>query len=102
MALVSWNTCSGQRTSARYAETACTRAFPHSFQTVILGVWDGYSLTQGAVPQASLQPYIDDVINELHFLLDASTTTWGALRAKYGRTDPYVIPYVEMYVSSNS
>jgi hypothetical protein len=71
-------------------------------QTVILGVWDGLSLasSNAVVAQSALQPYVTDVINELHFLTDPSTTTWGALRAQYGRTAPYPLTYVEMCVVS--
>ena len=65
--------------------------------TPILGVYAGYSLQPETVSQADLQPYIDDVINELEFITaDASTNSWGALRASYGRTEPYSLTYVEM------
>ena len=68
---------------------------------IILGVWAGLALGPGnpVVPQAQLQPYIDDVIDQLHFLLDPVTTKLGALRSKYGHPDPYKIAYVEMYAS---
>jgi alpha-L-arabinofuranosidase len=68
-------------------------------QEVILGVWSGIALNGSPkiVPEDQLQPYIDEVINEIHFLTDPPTTNWGALRAKYGRTAPYPLSYVEMY-----
>ena len=67
-------------------------------QTPILGVWDGLSLgSNPVVPENQLQPYIDDVINELEFITaDASSNQWGALRASLGRTQPYALKYVEM------
>jgi alpha-N-arabinofuranosidase len=35
----------------------------------ILAVWAGYYLDGEVVSQANLQPYIDDAMNELEFLL---------------------------------
>jgi alpha-N-arabinofuranosidase len=64
-------------------------------------VWAGLALNgkpSRIVPQDKLQPYIDEVIEEIHFLTDPATTTWGALRSKYGRHEPYSFLYVEMFV----
>lgn len=36
---------------------------------VILAVWDGLYLDDTIVSEADLQPYVDDVLNELEFLL---------------------------------
>lgn len=35
---------------------------------VVLGVWAGLYLDGEVISQANLQPYIDDVMNELEFL----------------------------------
>lgn len=35
---------------------------------VVLGVWAGLYLDGEVISQANLQPYIDDVLNELEFL----------------------------------
>jgi hypothetical protein len=35
----------------------------------VLGVWAGLYLDGEVVPQNQLQPYIDDVMNELEFLM---------------------------------
>lgn len=47
----------------------------------ILGVWDGYYLDHEVVAEADLQPYINDVLNELEFLLvcltDVSFSCFG-------------------------
>lgn len=52
------------------------------------------------MPQADLQPYIDDAFNEIEFITgDAKTTKWGKVRASLGREKPYALKYVEMYVS---
>lgn len=71
-------------------------------------VWSGISIanysdlaTWPVVPQADLQPYVDDALNEIEFITgDAKTTKWGKLRASLGREKPYELKYVEMYVSS--
>lgn len=70
------------------------------------GVWDGISIanysdlsTWPVVPEADLQPYIDDVLAELEFITgDAKTTTGGKLRASLGREDPYALRFIEMCV----
>lgn len=40
----------------------------------ILAVWAGLYLDGTIVSQAALQPYIDDVLNELEFLLVSDLT----------------------------
>ncbi|KAK8197983.1 Arabinosidase A [Phyllosticta capitalensis] len=65
----------------------------------ILGVWAGLSLDSGGntpLTGDALQPYIDDVLNELEFLLGDSSTTYGAQRAALGYSEPFSIPYVEI------
>nr|BDS32887.1 GH51 alpha-L-arabinofuranosidase [Gloeophyllum trabeum] len=70
----------------------------------ILGIWSGTSIgnysdlpTWLIVPEADLQPYIDDAINEIEFITaDANSSEWGALRAKYGRVQPYQLRYIEV------
>ncbi|KAH8703439.1 glycoside hydrolase family 51 protein [Talaromyces proteolyticus] len=73
----------------------------------ILGVWGGYYLDHEVVAEADLQPYIDDVLNELEFLLGPENSTYGSLRASLGYPDPFTIKYVEIgnedfFDSSNS
>lgn len=62
----------------------------------ILAVWAGLALNGTTVTGSALDPYIDDILNELEFLLGDTSTTNGALRAQYGRTDPYALTYVEV------
>ncbi|KAK7541754.1 Arabinosidase A [Phyllosticta citricarpa] len=65
----------------------------------ILGVWAGFALNSGGntpLTGDALQPYIDDVLNELEFLLGDSSTTYGAQRAALGYPEPFPIPYVEI------
>lgn len=62
----------------------------------ILAVWAGLSLDASVVPGELAMPYIEDILNELEFLLGDTSTTYGALRAKYGRTEPYTLRYIEI------
>ncbi|KAF7330131.1 hypothetical protein MSAN_02462900 [Mycena sanguinolenta] len=70
----------------------------------ILGVWAGISTanysdltTWPVVPEAELQPYIDDVLNEIEFIVgDSQTTDGGKLRASLGRTEPYSLKFIEI------
>ncbi|KAF9011202.1 glycoside hydrolase superfamily [Cyathus striatus] len=70
----------------------------------ILGVWDGIATanysdlsTWPIVPEEELQPYIDDVLNEIEFIVgDPKTTTYGKLRASLGRTEPYALRFIEI------
>jgi alpha-N-arabinofuranosidase len=65
--------------------------------TPLLAVYAGYSLDREAVPQDQLQPYIDEVINELDFLTaSADKNQMGALRKSLGRDKPFDIKYVEI------
>lgn len=69
-----------------------------------MGVWDGIAATNYSdlpdwptVPEDELQPYIDDVINEIEFITaNASSNQWGKLRASLGREEPYELKFVEM------
>ncbi|KAJ8065009.1 hypothetical protein OCU04_007312 [Sclerotinia nivalis] len=67
----------------------------------VLAVWSGLYLNNGqpgpiVVPEADLQPYVDDAMNELEFLMGDTSTTYGALRASLGYPKPWKINYVEV------
>lgn len=63
----------------------------------VLAVWSGLSLNGGGIVSgAALTPYVDDILDELEFLLGSTSTTWGALRASYGHAAPYDIPFIEV------
>ncbi|KAH9486469.1 putative alpha-L-arabinofuranosidase A [Psilocybe cubensis] len=70
----------------------------------ILGIWSGISVanysdlsTWPVVPEADLQPYIDDALNEIEFIVgDAKTTKFGQLRASLGREEPYSLKFIEI------
>jgi alpha-N-arabinofuranosidase len=62
----------------------------------VLAVWAGLSLDANVVPGESAAPYIQDILNELEFLLGDASTPYGSLRAKYGRIEPYTLRYIEI------
>ncbi|OJD40265.1 alpha-n-arabinofuranosidase a [Diplodia corticola] len=65
----------------------------------ILGVWDGFALESGGntpITGDALTPYVDDVLNELEFILGDSSTTYGSLRASLGYPDPFTLTHVEI------
>lgn len=65
--------------------------------TPILAVYAGYSLDQKSVSKDKLQPYIDEVINEIEFLTaPAHKNKMGAFRASLGRQKPFNIKYIEI------
>ncbi|KAF2656719.1 glycoside hydrolase family 51 protein [Lophiostoma macrostomum CBS 122681] len=62
----------------------------------VLAVWAGFYLDGPVISEADLQPYIDDALNELEFIMGDTSTTYGALRASLGYPDPWTIRYVEI------
>ncbi|KAK7473005.1 hypothetical protein VKT23_001109 [Stygiomarasmius scandens] len=69
----------------------------------ILGVWSGISTqnyselsTWPVVPESDLQPFIDDVLNEIEFIVGDASTQWGSVRASLGRTEPYALRFIEI------
>lgn len=62
----------------------------------ILGVWGGLYLNGTHTPQDQLQPYIDDALEELEFLMGDVSTPWGAKRAALGYPEPWPIRMVEV------
>ena len=65
--------------------------------TPVLAVYAGFSLDQTSVPEDQLQPYIDEVIDEIDFLTaPAAKNRMGAFRASLGRQEPFTVNYVEI------
>jgi alpha-N-arabinofuranosidase len=62
----------------------------------VLAVWAGFYLEGPVIPEADLQTYIDDTLNELEFIMGDTSTTYGALRASLGYPEPWTISYVEV------
>lgn len=62
----------------------------------ILDVYAGYSLDKSSVAEEDLEPYVEEVMNELEYLMGDASTTYGKLRAKHGRKEPFKIPMIEI------
>ncbi|KAB2575242.1 Alpha-N-arabinofuranosidase A [Lasiodiplodia theobromae] len=62
----------------------------------VLAIYAGYSLDGTAITGDALQPYVQEVLNELEYVLGDTSTTYGALRASNGQTDPWDVKYVEI------
>ncbi len=63
----------------------------------VLAVYAGYSLQQEHVaPGTSLQPYVDDALDELEYVTGDALTKWGSVRAQNGHPDPFPLTYVEI------
>ncbi|KAI3227244.1 hypothetical protein DTO012A7_6910 [Penicillium roqueforti] len=62
----------------------------------ILAVWAGLALNGEVVPEADLDFYVQDALNEIEFLTGSVDTEYGALRAKVGHPEPWTIRYVEV------
>lgn len=63
----------------------------------VLAVYAGYSLTGEHVnPGADLDPYVQDALEELEYVTGATSTKWGAERAKDGHPVPFHLTYVEI------
>ncbi|CRG87864.1 alpha-L-arabinofuranosidase [Talaromyces islandicus] len=64
--------------------------------TAVLAVWSGHDLSGGSITGDPLDPYVDEILNELEYLLGDSSTTYGAQRAKNGRIEPWTVSYIEI------
>jgi alpha-N-arabinofuranosidase len=63
----------------------------------VLAVYAGYSLKQEVVkPGATLEPYVQDALDEIQYVTGDVSTKWGAERAKDGHPEPFALKYVEI------
>jgi alpha-N-arabinofuranosidase len=63
----------------------------------VLAVYAGYSLKHEYVhPGPALQPYVQDALDEIEYVIGPVTTKWGAQRAADGHPKPYPLHYVEI------
>lgn len=62
----------------------------------LLAVWAGYSLNKESLPQADLDPYVQDTLNELEYIMGDASTTYGAMRVRDGHPEPFDLKYVEV------
>ena len=62
----------------------------------LLAVYAGYTLKGTSDTGTTLTNDVTDAVNELHYVLDPVTTTWGALCAANGHPAPYNVKDVEI------
>lgn len=62
----------------------------------VLAVWAGHALDGTSITGSALKPYVDDILNELEFILGDSSTPYGALRASYGQEEPFTVDIIEI------
>lgn len=68
----------------------------------LLAIWDGlylngYISPPDVISSDDLQPYVQDALNELEFILGApNSTAYGSLRASLGHPQPWTLKYVEI------
>jgi alpha-N-arabinofuranosidase len=63
----------------------------------VLAVYAGYSLMQEHVdPGPTLEPYVQDAVDEIEYVTGSANTKWGAERVKDGHPEPFLLHYVEI------
>jgi len=63
----------------------------------VLAVYAGYSLKKIHVnPGSDLEPFVQEALEEIEYVIGDVNTTWGARRAKDGHPAPFKLTYVEI------
>lgn len=63
----------------------------------VLAVYAGYALDGMHIrPGPQLRPYVKDALEEIQYVTGATTTRWGAVRARDGHPAPFALHYVEI------
>src|SRR4051812_9071081 len=63
----------------------------------LLAVYAGYSLKGAHInPGPDLEPYVQDALDEIEYVIGPATSTWGARRATAGHPRPFALTYVEV------
>jgi alpha-N-arabinofuranosidase len=63
----------------------------------LLAVYAGYSMHQQHVNSGpDLEPYVQDALDEIEYVIGDANTTWGAQRVKDGHPAPFPLHYVEV------
>lgn len=63
----------------------------------VLAVYAGYSLNGSHIrPGPRLEPFVQDALDEIEYVAGATSTKWGAQRAKDGHPKPFPLHYVEI------
>lgn len=63
---------------------------------ILLDVYAGFSLDGSSVDEEDLGPYIQEVLDEIEYLVGDSSTKYGAQRIANGRAAPVNLTYVEI------
>src|SRR5271163_1312414 len=63
----------------------------------VLAVYAGYSLRGDHIePGPTLEPFVQDALDEIEYVTGGTDTKWGAERAKDGHPEPFPLTYVEI------
>jgi alpha-L-arabinofuranosidase len=62
----------------------------------VLGVYAGLNLNGTTQTGDALKPYVQEALDQIEYITGATTTTWGARRAKDGHPAPFKMTYVEV------
>lgn len=62
----------------------------------ILGVFAGYTLNGDYVEGEYLEPFIQDALDEIEYVIGGPETKWGARRVQDGHPEPFKLHYVEI------
>jgi alpha-L-arabinofuranosidase len=63
----------------------------------VLGVYAGYSLNGTFVnPGPDLEPFVQDALDEIEYVVGGTDTEWGARRAADGHPEPFTLEFVEI------
>jgi alpha-N-arabinofuranosidase len=63
----------------------------------LLAVYAGYSMKQEHIDAGpTLEPYVQDALDEIEYVSGSTDTKWGAVRARDGHPKPFALKYVEV------
>jgi alpha-N-arabinofuranosidase len=63
----------------------------------VLGLYAGYSLRGAYVkPGPDLEPFVQEALDEIEYVIGPVTSKWGARRAADGHPEPFPLRYVEI------
>ena len=63
----------------------------------LLGVFAGYTLKGDYLDDPKvLQPFVDEALEEIEYVIGDQSTKWGAVRAKDGHPAPFPLTYIEI------
>ena len=63
----------------------------------VLAVFAGYTLKKDYIPAGpGLEPYVQEALEEIEYVIGDATTKWGAQRVRDGYPNPFKLRYVEI------